>query len=362
MNNMKITLPQLAEAVARTIDVPQAEVEKFVIDLAEEISQRLAQGEHVHVPGIGVFACGGADGNDVLWQPDSALEQEVNSPFAFFEPVELAAGVTEETLAGGLDENQAAEPEAMQPESVQPEEAEEEPEPAEEVPAEEEQAEVAEESVEEPEAEAEPAAVAEPEDVAEPEPTAEYDELPDTDEVSGATKGHFGWLELLLGLALGLIIGFIAAIYSPNPQLTPLRSALSGDYEQETEDVDTAVVVEASETTVVVHADTATVSVKANKVVVEEPSPAPVRQPAEEKTDVVTSTRYLTTMARQYYGDYHFWVYIYLHNKDIIADPDRIPSGTRVRIPDASVYGIDASSAQSVAKAQSLIESLKSGK
>ena len=43
-------------------------------------------------------------------------------------------------------------------------------------------------------------------------------------------------------------------------------------------------------------------------------------------------------------------MYIYLYNKDIIKDPDLIPSGTSVKIPDASVYGIDAGSPQSIAK------------
>ena len=41
----------------------------------------------------------------------------------------------------------------------------------------------------------------------------------------------------------------------------------------------------------------------------------------------------LTLMSLEYYGDKHFWVYIYLYNTDIIKNPDLIPAGTILKVP-----------------------------
>lgn len=351
MNNGKIiTLAQLAETIRQATGVPANEVEKFVVALTEEITRRLAAGEHVDVPGLGVFAV--VNNNDecqIVWQPDNALQQEVNAPFAFFEPVELADGVTEMTLGQTL-EQEAVNPQDNSSVDVP---VESQQEPVVEVEA------VSKESVVE--------VAPEPEPEIEPEPVAVTDETTEealeeiVDEEPCENKGRFGWLELLLGLAIGLVVGFIAAVYSPNPQLTPIRSALSGTEEPATGAVD-SLLEETASTLDALAAEKISEPAAQTAVPVDTVAVSPVQtQPVSkaDRTDTVTSTRYLTTMARHYFGDYHFWVYIYLYNKDIISDPDRIPAGTVVRIPDASVYEIDASSPASVEKAQSLIESLK---
>ena len=66
------------------------------------------------------------------------------------------------------------------------------------------------------------------------------------------------------------------------------------------------------------------------------------------QTDKVTSKRYLTTMSREYYGNFNFWVYIYEENKSKLGNPNAIRPGTIVVIPPASKYGIDANNPQSV--------------
>ena len=42
---------------------------------------------------------------------------------------------------------------------------------------------------------------------------------------------------------------------------------------------------------------------------------------------------YLVILARKYYGDKDFWVYIYEANKEKIKHPNTIPAGTRIAIP-----------------------------
>ena len=65
-------------------------------------------------------------------------------------------------------------------------------------------------------------------------------------------------------------------------------------------------------------------------------------QPTKTIYDTVTKTRYLTTIAREHYGNYHFWPYIYMENEKILGHPDRITPGTKVVVPPLSKYGVDA--------------------
>ena len=54
--------------------------------------------------------------------------------------------------------------------------------------------------------------------------------------------------------------------------------------------------------------------------------------------DTVKRTRFLTTMARQYYNQMLYWVYIYEENKDKLGNPNVIKPGTTVVIPDIRKY------------------------
>lgn len=62
----------------------------------------------------------------------------------------------------------------------------------------------------------------------------------------------------------------------------------------------------------------------------------------------------LASFAKQYYGHKFFWVYIYEYNKDIISDPNNIPIGTELRIPNPGLYGIDSTDRSSIDKAAAL--------
>ncbi|WP_329905371.1 hypothetical protein [Porphyromonas pogonae] len=59
----------------------------------------------------------------------------------------------------------------------------------------------------------------------------------------------------------------------------------------------------------------------------------------------------LTNKALAKYGHKAFWVYIYLENGNIIKDPNNIPAGTKLTLPAAEKYGIDAKNTNSVKKA-----------
>ena len=68
--------------------------------------------------------------------------------------------------------------------------------------------------------------------------------------------------------------------------------------------------------------------------------------------DTVSTTRYLTTISRDHYGDYNFWPYIYIENESILGHPDRITPGTRVVVPDLSKYGVDVNNPEDIKEAK----------
>lgn len=70
--------------------------------------------------------------------------------------------------------------------------------------------------------------------------------------------------------------------------------------------------------------------------------------------DKVTNTRYLTTMAKEHYGNYNFWPYIYKENEAKLGHPDRIKPGTTVVIPNLEKYGIDPNNPKDLDKARKL--------
>ena len=67
-------------------------------------------------------------------------------------------------------------------------------------------------------------------------------------------------------------------------------------------------------------------------------------QAPQEVIDTVTTTRYLTTIARDHYGNFNFWPYIYIENESKLGHPDRITPGTPVVVPPLSKYNIDPTS------------------
>lgn len=78
-------------------------------------------------------------------------------------------------------------------------------------------------------------------------------------------------------------------------------------------------------------------------------------QPSDQPVyDTISKTRYLTTMAKDHYGNFHLWPYIYKENEKILGHPDRIKPGTRVVIPDLAKYGVDPTNPQDIAKAKQM--------
>lgn len=98
-------------------------------------------------------------------------------------------------------------------------------------------------------------------------------------------------------------------------------------------------------------------SVLKDSVISVSPLAAPEVKPVIE---TIRSGVFLTTLARKYFGHKAFWVYIYEENKDVIKNPNQVPIGTRLTIPSASKYDIDANNRTSVENAKTLAAKIQS--
>lgn len=115
MNNI-INLSQLITRLAKVTDTDPNTARRFLRTFFATIEDALAEGETVEIKGIGTFRrCDdpavGTPGT-VGFAPDSDFAEEINRPFAVFEAVELADGLTAEDL----------EPEIQTEGHIQPEE------------------------------------------------------------------------------------------------------------------------------------------------------------------------------------------------------------------------------------------------
>ncbi len=84
------------------------------------------------------------------------------------------------------------------------------------------------------------------------------------------------------------------------------------------------------------------------------PTQASDKKAPVQTIDSVSQTRYLTTIAKQHYGNFHLWPYIYKENEKILGHPNRIKPGTKVVVPDLSKYGVDPKNPEDLEKAKKL--------
>ena len=145
------------------------------------------------------------------------------------------------------------------------------------------------------------------------------------------------------GIVASLAVFAIAAtaIYFVNPQLFNIDSEASIQSTQ-IASVDNLTTDSTSAIT-----DTAQGSTSEEKVIM------PDTKPSDEVVyDTISLTRFLTTMAREHYGNYHLWPYIYEENSKILGHPDRIRPGTRVVIPSMEKYNINPDDPECIKQAK----------
>ncbi len=122
-----------------------------------------------------------------------------------------------------------------------------------------------------------------------------------------------------------------------------------------------ALVTDSLKTTEVVRKDTAmlenkpiaNINEKSNKVPEKEINNDAILS-EQTVTEIMKPGIFLTTLSLKHFGHKTFWVYIYQENKANIANPNSVPVGTKLIIPEKSKYNIDSNSRESVEKAKAL--------
>lgn len=329
--NQKITLSSLVTLLANRTGKPKKHCDDFLREFFNTIVDTLESGESVRVKGLGTFkvlkvmerkSVDVNTGQDIeipshskiTFVPSKELSEEVNAPFAIFESVEIRED-------GG----------AMTPDMK---EREEENAYVRAVPDNNHQENISSEKTTE-------------------------DTTNDSDEAGMEPGGnkHRGSYRFLLGFACGLAcaallcLGAYVLLFEKWSKLDYFKylgkEEISGLKVIDTVPSKTVASINVEDS---INAGEISSFSDAEDKTIEDL--APTRPSDEEKYDTISKTRYLTTMAKEHYGNYNLWPYIYEENKAILGHPDRIRPGTRVIIPSLSKYGVNPSDPEDIMKAK----------
>lgn len=410
--NKKIVFPELVDMLVEINGTSRKISETFLKELFNILKEAFENGDSVRIKNFGVFKVVKTESrksidintgkeieipehNRITFTPDKDVSEAVNKSFAGFETIELDNDISEEEVnklsetdnIEDTEEVAEAEENTEEPEATIEDELKSEPESAavekpenvlfeenyseevetqkaaviqdeteplkdtaeifsepvkketeeiaapvieEDAPSETEKAEELVQNIEE----TEPELVEEPENDSSSENTEEYiDDYYSDKQKKYKRKFRKGFFwGILTGIIVTSIISF-AIIYFAAPP-----AAISDDRDLNT----ITEAIQDSNVTINGNGD----SVAADTVEVKE-----IEKP-KTVTDTVKGNRFLTTMAREHYGNFNFWVYIYEENKDKIKNPDRINKGTIVVIPAAEKYQIDKNDSASIKRAE----------
>lgn len=309
-----------------------------------------------------------------------AAEEEVVMPPVFVAPVEEPEPEEAETVAEApFEPSEEVPAEEETPAEVPAQELIDEPEEA----VTEEETEIEEEAEQEPVTEVDPSAVAEPEDEAEVaetegEPEAEgemvSEELADERVGQEIDKRRITRRSLLEGFVVGVVTTLIVTLFAYRLYLMKGYEATPADEEPFVEHVSTdsmATPEQAlAENSTEADADKQKADEEQKKADEEKKKAEEEKKKAEEEkqkaeaaksttanvaagtTDTIKPGTNLYRMSRKHYGSDKFWVYIYEENKAKYPNPNTIPVGAVLHIPQLEKYGAKAGDPASIATAK----------
>ncbi|MDE5658090.1 MAG: HU family DNA-binding protein [Muribaculaceae bacterium] len=332
--------------------------ERFVVEMFKTVADALKDSNEVSIKGLGKFSADEA--GNVEFTPDLAFAADVNAPFECFEPEPLDDDITDDMLSSGEDDDRTVvtEEDIVEEPSETPTVSDDDSYVEDiEVDSTAETTEMPTETIsdtticpidESVDDTIDPGLSSQMlssenaemhEDVELPANDGVDEAISDENTEYPAKRRRTLWA-FVCGVAVGAIIGAAATYIA----ITPRAKSETNDQIRENEQ---EVAEELGEISPVAPIDTIAV----------QPEVATAENMEAEKTekkdsvvyDTVTTT--LAQLSRKHFGSYEFWVYIYEENRDVISNPDKVESGTRVRIPDVDKYDIDANDRNSINKA-----------
>ena len=361
--NEKISFPDLVGLLSSKMNITKKEAETFLKEFFTVSTEVITSGEELRINGLGLFkpiwveARGSINiqtGEPVeipghyklSFIPDKVLREAVNAPFSSFSvevlndhvPIEDMTAVPSQDIDENNDICNTENVELQDSKEIREKEEEDEPiEP---------EIEKFQEEIIQPELETK---------VEEKEEDCYEDYLR-----KSASRKSFWWGVLsAFGIIIICLAGGIFFMGNDSPYVVKIGEYTlslgkqSIDSRPMNNNPESVVLPENKDTLSEMEKD----SVLKDSVISASPLAAPEVKPVIE---TIRSGVFLTTLARKYFGHKAFWVYIYEENKDVIKNPNQVPIGTRLTIPSASKYDIDANNRTSVEKAKALAAKIQS--
>lgn len=342
----KITMPVLVSLLAAKSGESKKQCEDFLREFFNVVVDTLSEGENIRIKGFGTFKVivvesrKSVDVNTgeqieipshrkITFVPSKEMAEEVNSPFSIFESVELPEDYSEEEKESETvsDKSDSSESISSIPESEPTYETKE----------------------------CEICDIAEKGEMPEPEDPVTEEEI---EIVADEQKQNKKSYRFLFGFAAGLACAAVICLAFYLLFIDNLGVGLPwGKSKSENVELTSSISedCEVSKPTTLQKRETQTES-EEDKVAESKGGENAIDVPTQASDaplyDTISKTRYLTTMAKDHYGNYNLWPYIYEENKKILGHPDRIRPGTKVAIPSLSKYGVDPRNPDDIAKAK----------
>ena len=384
--NEKISFPDLVGLLSSKMNITKKEAETFLKEFFTVSTEVITSGEELRINGLGLFkpiwveARGSINvqtGEPVeipghyklSFIPDKVLREAVNAPFSSFSvevlndhvPIEDMTAVPSQDIDENNDICNTENVELQDSKEIREKEEEDEPiEPAHEYIQEDKSAdeESSESTVSSQEIEKFQEEIIQPESETKGE-EKEEDCYEDYLRKSASRKSFWWGVLSAFGIIIICLAGGIFFMGNDSPYVVKIGEYTlslgkqSIDSRPMNNNPELVVLPENKDTLSEMEKD----SVLKDSVISVSPLAAPEVKPVIE---TIRSGVFLTTLARKYFGHKAFWVYIYEENKDVIKNPNQVPIGTRLTIPSASKYDIDANNRASVEKAKALAAKIQS--
>ena len=384
--NEKISFPDLVGLLSSKMNITKKEAETFLKEFFTVSIEIITSGEELRINGLGLFkpiwveARGSINiqtGEPVeipghyklSFIPDKVLREAVNAPFSSFSvevlndhvPIEDMTAVPSQDIDENNDICNTENVELQDSKEIREKEEEDEPiEPAHEYIQEDKSAdeESSESTVSSQEIEKFQEEIIQPESETKVE-EKEEDCYEDYLRKSSSRKSFWWGVLSAFGIIIICLAGGIFFMGNDSPYVVKIGEYTlslgkqSIDSRPMNNNPESVVLPENKDTLSEMEKD----SVLKDSVISASPLAAPEVKPVIE---TIRSGVFLTTLARKYFGHKAFWVYIYEENKDVIKNPNQVPIGTRLTIPSASKYDIDANNRTSVEKAKALAAKIQS--
>ena len=350
MNDI-ITIKKLAEEIASMTGTDIATAESFLNEFFATVEDALTAGESVKIKGIGSLSRGDSADEPVVFTPEKEFIEAVNTPFEMFSAVDIDDSISDEDLADDEDANEGVDEDVE--EDVEEEiivEATDDEEETTEIDETDEVDEIT-EAADDAEA-ADISDNSDDSDLSDESDTPDSCDSSDSYETPDDTPGKKPFIYgLIIGLVVGFACGWISSSYFSKKD-TPDNGIIDTATEAINRDKALADSI-AALTQTADSITTDTIAAVIETVAVEEVIPAENR-PKAIVTDTIRPNRFLTTMARLYYGKMDYWAFIYEANADKLGHPNRIKPGTVVVIPSIDEIRRGESDAETLQRAKKL--------